>query len=132
VSGADMVSLSGNLLTKVFEGPYANARMWCDEMRREVEQRGRTLDMLYFFYTTWLIASNSPKLSGWVISLEFYTRRAALNAFVPRARTCRIRQVGGPKYSVRFPSTASDSELHVGVSRISSSVRDPRCECSNA
>ena len=52
VAGAEMVSLSGDFLTKVFEGPYANARTWCDEMRREVEQRGRMLDTLYFFYTT--------------------------------------------------------------------------------
>jgi hypothetical protein len=52
VAGAETVSLSGDFLTKVFEGPYANARTWCDEMRREVEHRGRTLDTLYFFYTT--------------------------------------------------------------------------------
>jgi hypothetical protein len=52
VAGADMVNLTGDFVTKVFEGPYANARTWCEDMRREVEQRGRTLDTLYFFYTT--------------------------------------------------------------------------------
>jgi hypothetical protein len=52
VAGADMVNVSGDFLTKVFEGPYANIRTWCDEMKRHVAQRGRTLDTLYFFYTT--------------------------------------------------------------------------------
>jgi hydrolase family protein len=52
VAGAEMVNLSGDFLLKVFEGPYANARTWHDEMKRYVEQRGRTLDTLYFFYTT--------------------------------------------------------------------------------
>jgi hypothetical protein len=52
VVGAEMVNLSGDFLTKVFEGPYANARTWVAEMKREVEHRGRTLDTLYFFYTT--------------------------------------------------------------------------------
>jgi hydrolase family protein len=52
VEGAEIVNLSGDFLTKVFEGPFANARMWRDEMKRYVEQRGRALDTLYFFYTT--------------------------------------------------------------------------------
>lgn len=52
VAGAEMVSLSGDFLTKVFEGPYANARTWSKQMKCEVELRGRTLDTLYFFYTT--------------------------------------------------------------------------------
>lgn len=52
VPGARMVHLTGDFLTKVFEGPYENARAWCDEMRDYVAQRGRTLDTLYFFYTT--------------------------------------------------------------------------------
>ena len=52
VDGADMVSLSGDFVTKVFEGPYAHARAWRDEMKHEVERRGRSLDTLYFFYTT--------------------------------------------------------------------------------
>jgi hypothetical protein len=52
VAGAEMVSLSGEFLTKVFEGPYGNAPVWCDEMKRFVDERGRTLDALYFFYTT--------------------------------------------------------------------------------
>jgi hypothetical protein len=52
VPGADMVSLSGDYLTKVFEGPYSDARQWADDMKRYVQQKGRALETLYFFYTT--------------------------------------------------------------------------------
>ncbi|MGC4081543.1 MAG: hypothetical protein QM736_05355 [Vicinamibacterales bacterium] len=52
VEGADMVYLTGDFLTKVFEGPFSDARGWCDEMRTYVEGQGLTLDTLYFFYTT--------------------------------------------------------------------------------
>ena len=52
VPGADMVRLSGTFVTKVFDGPYAKARDWCADMKRTVEQKGKHLDALYFFYTT--------------------------------------------------------------------------------
>ena len=49
---ADMVYLSGTFLTKVFEGPYADARKWVGEMQIFVEEQLRKVDTLYFFYTT--------------------------------------------------------------------------------
>lgn len=52
VEGAEMVTLSGDFLTKVFEGPFSQARTWCDDMATYVAQQGRKLDDLYFFYTT--------------------------------------------------------------------------------
>ena len=52
VPDAEMVYLSGDFLTKVFEGPYSHARIWADEMARYVEQKGRQLETQYFFYTT--------------------------------------------------------------------------------
>lgn len=52
VPGADMVHLSGDFLTKVFEGPYADARQWCEAMERYVQDKGRRLETMYFFYTT--------------------------------------------------------------------------------
>lgn len=52
VEGAQMVWLDGTYLTKVFEGPYSNAKRWCEEMERFVESKGKKLDTLYFFYTT--------------------------------------------------------------------------------
>jgi hypothetical protein len=52
VPGAEMVSLSGDFVTKVFEGPYSQAPDWCASMERQAAERGRTLEKIYFFYTT--------------------------------------------------------------------------------
>jgi hypothetical protein len=52
VPGAEMVRLTGNFLTKVFEGPYADARKWCGEMDRYVRDKGKRVETMYFFYTT--------------------------------------------------------------------------------
>ena len=52
VSGAQMAALSGTYLTKVFEGPYQNVGKWAGEMKKYVENKGRALQKLYFFYTT--------------------------------------------------------------------------------
>jgi len=52
VPGAEMAHLSGTFLTKVFEGPYSQARHWCREMQEYVESQGKTLEKLYYFYTT--------------------------------------------------------------------------------
>ena len=52
VPGADMVHLSGDFVTKVFEGPFSNARKWCDEMARQAQAKGKRLDLMYLFYTT--------------------------------------------------------------------------------
>ena len=52
VPGAEMVRLSGDFLTKVFEGPYTDAPKWCDAMEAYVKSQGTHLDTLYYFYTT--------------------------------------------------------------------------------
>jgi hypothetical protein len=52
VPGADNVRLSGNYLTKVFEGPFSDARKWCRETQEYVTSQGQQLRKLYFFYTT--------------------------------------------------------------------------------
>lgn len=52
VLGARMAYLSGTFLTKVFEGPYSNARRWVKEMNALVAARGKELERLYFAYTT--------------------------------------------------------------------------------
>lgn len=52
VPGAQMATLSGTFLTKVFEGPYQNAGKWAREMIEYVEQKGKKLKKLYFSYTT--------------------------------------------------------------------------------
>ena len=52
VPGARMATLSGTYLAKVFEGPYRNMRNWIAEMKSYVQGKGKTLQKLYFFYTT--------------------------------------------------------------------------------
>ena len=52
VLGAQMATLSGTFLTKVFEGPYNNAGKWANEMREYVKSKNKTLKKLYFSYTT--------------------------------------------------------------------------------
>jgi hypothetical protein len=52
VPGVEMVHLSGNFVTAVFEGPFSSAPAWAREMRAKVDARKETLDTLYFFYTT--------------------------------------------------------------------------------
>jgi hypothetical protein len=52
VPGAEMVRLSGEFLTHVFEGPYKDAPEWAATMAADVKKRGKHLDTMYFFYTT--------------------------------------------------------------------------------
>jgi len=52
VSGAQMATLSGTFLTKVFEGPYQNAGKWAKEMEEYVKGKGKEIKKMYFSYTT--------------------------------------------------------------------------------
>jgi hypothetical protein len=52
VPGADMVRLTGEFLTRVFDGPFSAAPTWGQMMQEYVASQGRRLDTLYFYYTT--------------------------------------------------------------------------------
>ena len=52
VSGQEMVHLSGDFLTKVFEGPYKDAPKMEKEMEEFVKSKGKNVKKTYFFYTT--------------------------------------------------------------------------------
>ena len=52
VAGAQMATLSGTFLTKVFEGPYQNAGKWAQEMETYVKNKGKQVKKMYFSYTT--------------------------------------------------------------------------------
>lgn len=52
VPGAQMATISGKFLTKVFEGPYQKAGKWAVEMQDYVKGQGKDLKKLYFSYTT--------------------------------------------------------------------------------
>lgn len=52
VPGAQMSTISGTFLTKVFEGPYKDAGKWARDMMEYVAQKGKTCKKLFFSYTT--------------------------------------------------------------------------------
>lgn len=52
VPNAQMATLSGTFLSKVFEGPYKNIRTWIEEMKGYVASKGKEFGELYFWYTT--------------------------------------------------------------------------------
>ena len=51
VPDSQMVKLSGNFLSQVYEGPYKNVRNWIKDMSDYVARQGKALKKLYFFYT---------------------------------------------------------------------------------
>ncbi|SHH32284.1 hydrolase [Marivita hallyeonensis] len=50
--GEEMVRLSGEFITKVFEGPYREAKDWHVDMQALAKEHGSASDEVYFFYTT--------------------------------------------------------------------------------
>lgn len=52
VPGADNVTLTGEYLTKVFEGPFQNAKKWYESLLSFTKSKGKTAQKTYFFYTT--------------------------------------------------------------------------------
>ena len=52
VPGVEMTRLSGDYMTRIFEGPYRKAPQWGKEMEKLVEKSGRKPTRNYFFYTT--------------------------------------------------------------------------------
>jgi hypothetical protein len=52
VAGADMVSISGTFLTRVYEGAFRDAPQWAEDMREYCVARGRLPRKIYFGYTT--------------------------------------------------------------------------------
>ena len=52
VPDAEMTTIPGRFLAKVFEGPYRQAGQWVREMTSYVQSQGKQMQKLYFFYTT--------------------------------------------------------------------------------
>lgn len=52
VPGEDMTTLTGDFVTRVFEGPYRKAKDWVHEMEIAAEAGGHTAKRVFMFYTT--------------------------------------------------------------------------------
>lgn len=48
----EMTTLTGDFVTKVFEGPYKQAPHWYEQMAQLVRARGHEPKSIWFFYTT--------------------------------------------------------------------------------
>ena len=52
IPGREMVRMSGDYVTKVFEGPYKKLPEWEKDMKAFVKDKGKHAQKTYFFYTT--------------------------------------------------------------------------------
>lgn len=52
VPGQEMVRLTGDFTTMVFEGPYKDVPRWHEQVVENVKARGKETGNVYFFYTT--------------------------------------------------------------------------------
>ena len=52
VPGQEHAHLTGEYVTKVFEGPYKDVPGWHREMESRIKDQGREAKRIYFFYTT--------------------------------------------------------------------------------
>lgn len=52
VPDAEMTELSGRFRTRVYDGPFRDARKWMDDMKAWLAAEDETLEQLYFGYTT--------------------------------------------------------------------------------
>jgi hypothetical protein len=53
IEGEEMTTLTGNYITKVFEGSYSQTKNWHEDMKRMAHAEGLTEPgNIYFFYTT--------------------------------------------------------------------------------
>lgn len=52
IPGEEVVQITGDFLTQIFEGPYKEARLWYQEMRKKIGAVGKRTEEIYFFYTT--------------------------------------------------------------------------------
>ena len=48
----EMVTMSGEYMTRVFEGPYRHAKNWVHDMEVAAEAAGHTAKRVFMFYTT--------------------------------------------------------------------------------
>ncbi len=52
IPNAEMATISGTFLTKVFEGSYKDMSKWIEQMKEHVKSKGKETKKLYFYYTT--------------------------------------------------------------------------------
>lgn len=52
IPGEEMVKISGKFITKVFEGPFSDAKNWVKQAEEFAKSKSEVMKKLFFFYTT--------------------------------------------------------------------------------
>ena len=52
IPNAENVALSGNFLTKVYEGPFKDTEKWCDDFKEYAKKQNKEIKKWYMWYTT--------------------------------------------------------------------------------
>lgn len=52
VPGLENVTLSGKFLSKVYEGPFKDTGIWCEDFKRYAKKEGHEIRKWYMSYTT--------------------------------------------------------------------------------
>jgi hypothetical protein len=52
VPGAEIATLSGDFLTRVYDGPFRDAPKWIDDMKQYAADKNREIQKIYLGYTT--------------------------------------------------------------------------------
>ena len=52
VEGEEMTTLSGDFITRVFEGPYRNVKNLAHDLEVAATAMGKTAKRVFFYYTT--------------------------------------------------------------------------------
>ena len=52
IPNVTMATISGTFISKVYEGPYQDMRKWIEDMKAFVSAKGKSMQKMYFFYTT--------------------------------------------------------------------------------
>jgi hypothetical protein len=123
VPGAQMARLSGTFLCRVFEGPFSQIRNWIREMTACVEERGKQLQHLYFYYTTCprcarkygknyvvlLAREKSVEDEEWILSTDLSLREAEEHGVIVANHypACAVAKIITPDAPVHIKGTVS-------------------------
>jgi hypothetical protein len=52
IAGAENVTISGKLISRVYEGPFKDTGKWCEDFEKNISAKGLTAQKQYMWYTT--------------------------------------------------------------------------------
>ena len=52
IPNTENVKMSGKFLSKVYEGPYKDTKIWCEDFERYAKSKGLSIKKQYMWYTT--------------------------------------------------------------------------------